>query len=193
MREGDNQEFKSWETPERRLLNSFFLGDLAAAAEQFARERSMNLRRYLGVVRAERYDPRTTGGVGLGRSALLVPDWTLAWPGPTAACVAPAGVRERGDQVAGRCILVANGPPGAGKSPRCATSRARVEQANVTAGFDEPAGASCTRATALGRNSCTRSHKPDLRRTGFEILGHPPRQSGREHQRGASWLKRHCR
>lgn len=171
------QYFKNSDPPEPLLLNSFFLGDLAAAAASFRDGKATpNLKRYIGVDKpAQR------------RNLLDEPDAVTEalspgnfpparWPGKgryplvllqqTAVNLAMRDLKTDG-------ILAVNGPPGTGKTTLLRDIVASVvcARAEVMAGFDDPAGAFKNSGQRLSAgNAWLHLYQVDARLKGFEML-----------------------
>lgn len=169
--------YKNPEPPEPLLLNSFFLGDLAAARTLLHESRATgNLRRYLGVEvppapRDVLHDPKAL-------EAAVAPDKIppARWPGPgrhplvllqqAAVNLALHELRETG-------ILAVNGPPGTGKTTllRDLVAALVTERAEAMAVWEDPEKAFAQSGERLkAGQSWLHLYRLDPRLKGFEML-----------------------
>jgi hypothetical protein len=169
--------FKNPDPPESLLLNSFFLTDLATAADCFGRNSANdNLKRYLGVlrppVRRDLLHDKEALSAAV-RPALFPP---ARWPAPgrhplvllqqAAVNLALDGLREGG-------ILAVNGPPGTGKTTllRDIVAALVTERARAMLGFDDPEKAFMHAGQKLrAGNGWIHLYRLDGRLRGFEML-----------------------
>jgi len=163
--------------PAPLLLNSFFLGDLAAARGLFASGRATaNLRRYLGVdAPPTRRDLlRDTAALEAAAAPGLTP--AGRWPGPgrhPLVLLQQAAVNLAMDELRDVGILAVNGPPGTGKTTllRDVVAALVTRRAEAMAGFDHPEKAFTNSGERLkvGRGWFN-LHRVDTRLKGFEML-----------------------
>jgi hypothetical protein len=168
---------RSPDPPAPLLLNSFFLGDLAAARGLFASGRATpNLRRYLGVdAPAVRRDLLHDAAA---LEAAAAPGLTPAgrWPGPgrhPLVLLQQAAVNLAAHELQGGGILAVNGPPGTGKTTllRDVVAALVTRRAEAMAGFDQPEKAftNSGQRVSVGKGWFN-LHRVDERLKGFEML-----------------------
>ena len=169
--------YLSPDPPEPLLLNSFFLGDLAAARELFANGRSTtNLRRYLG-----RDAPRTRRDLLHDTAALeaaVAPERIppARWPGPgrhPLVLLQQAAVNLALHELEDTGILAVNGPPGTGKTTllRDLVAALVTERAEAMAAFDDPASAFTSSGQKIRAGQAwLHLYRLDARLRGFEML-----------------------
>lgn len=171
------QYFKNSDPPEPLLLNSFFLGDLGAAASAFrAGNATANLMRYIGVDKLAQQSNLLDEPEALAE-ALSPRNFPAArWPGKgrhplvllqqTAVNLAMRDLKKDG-------ILAVNGPPGTGKTTLLRDIVASIvcERAEVLMAFDDPARAFTNTGQRLNvGNSWLHLHQLHPRLKGSEIL-----------------------
>lgn len=163
--------------PEPLLLNSFFLGDLAASRRLVASGREpLGLARYLG----RRLPPGKTDLLrdeGAIRKSVS-PGWTppARWPGPgqhPLALMQQAAVNLAAHELSEGGVLGVNGPPGTGKTTLLRDIVAYVVAARAEAmcRFDDPAEAFVPSGERIGGGGAWLNLyrvRPDVR--GHEIL-----------------------
>jgi hypothetical protein len=171
------QYYRNSDPPEPLLLNSFFLGDLAAAASSFRDGKATpNLKRYLGVDKPSQR-----------RDLLVEPEALIEalspgifpaarWPGKgrrPLVLLQQAAVNLAMRDLNTDGILAVNGPPGTGKTTLLRDVVASVvsARAEVMAGYDDPAKAFSSSGQRLSvGNAWLHLYQLDARLKGFEML-----------------------
>jgi AAA domain len=171
------QYYKNSGPPESLLLNSFFLGDLASAAELWRGGKATpNLKRYLGVEQpSQRRDVlQDQDAVVQAVAPALFPP--ARWPGngrhplvllqQAAINLACSTLKQDG-------ILAVNGPPGTGKTTllRDIVAAQLAARAEVLATIDDPASAFTNSSQRLNfGSSWLHLYRLDPRLRGFEMV-----------------------
>jgi hypothetical protein len=171
------QYFRNSDPPEPLLLNSFFLGDLAAATASLREGKATpNLKRYLGVDKpAQRHnlldEPEAV------TDALSPCNFPAArWPGNgrhPLVLLQQAAVNLAMRDLKTDGILAVNGPPGTGKTTLLRDIVAGVvcARAEVMAAYDDPADAFKNSGQRLSvGNAWLHLYQLDARLKGFEML-----------------------
>lgn len=169
--------YKSSESPEPLLLNSFFLNDLDTARALFSQGKATpNLRRYIGRdVPATRHDLlQDKNTLEAAVSPEMIP--LARWPGPgrhplvllqqASVNLALRELRETG-------ILAVNGPPGTGKTTllRDLVAAIVTARAEAMAAFDDPATAFAHSGEKLKAGSAwLHLYRLDASLKGFEMV-----------------------
>ncbi len=172
------QYFRNNDPPEPLLLNSFFLGDLAAAASSFRDgTATANLKRYVGVQHpAQRCDLLLDSEALL--DALSPRNFPAArWPGRERhplVLLQQAAVNLAMRDLKTDGILAVNGPPGTGKTTLLRDVVASVvsARAEVMADYDDPAEAfsNSGQRLSVGGRAWLHLYRLDARLKGFEML-----------------------
>ncbi|WP_033069425.1 DEAD/DEAH box helicase [Thalassospira australica] len=169
--------FASKTPPEPGLLNSFFLGDLAAASVLASTGKLPNaLEHYLGVKTPSQRINLLEDNAGL--RDLLQPALTPPgkWPGKgrfPLALLQQAAVNATNAQQIKTGVLAVNGPPGTGKTTllRDVVAARLIERAAVMHEFNRPSQAFTPTREILQRSGAKITlHKLDERLKGFEMV-----------------------
>lgn len=171
------QYFKNSDPPEPLLLNSFFLGDLAAAASSFRDGKATsNLKRYLGVDKPAQRSNLLDEPEAV-TEALSPGNFPAArWPGDgrhPLVLLQQAAVNLAMRDLKADGILAVNGPPGTGKTTLLRDIVASVvcARAEVMATYDDPAKAFTNSGQRLSAgNAWLHLYQLDARLKGFEML-----------------------
>jgi hypothetical protein len=169
--------YRSPQPPPPLLLNSFFLGDLAAARALFAGGRAPgNLRRYLGAdtPTARRELLRSAAALEAAVSPEITP--ASRWPGPERhplVLLQQAAVNLSIHELRDTGIVAVNGPPGTGKTTllRDLVAAIVTQRAEAMTLFDDPEQAfrSSGQKMKAGQGWLHLYHL-DPRLKGFEML-----------------------
>lgn len=169
--------FKSPESPEPPLLNSFLLDDLAAAAGQFRTgTATANLQRYLGVMRPERRRDLLHDRAALSSAVRPAAFPPARWPGPgrhPLVLLQQAAVNLAFEELRSSGILAVNGPPGTGKTTllRDVIAALVTARASVMATLDDPASVFIhSNQKFKAGNAWVHLYRLDERLRGFEML-----------------------
>lgn len=171
------QYYRNSDPPDPLLLNSFFLGDLAAAASSFRDGKATrNLKRYLGVDKPARRRDLLVEPEAL-TEALSPGNFPAArWPGMgrhPLVLLQQAAVNLAMRDLKTDGILAVNGPPGTGKTTLLRDVVASVvsARAEVMAAYDDPADAFSNSGQRLSvGNAWLHLYQLDARLKGFELL-----------------------
>ncbi|MBS1663748.1 MAG: hypothetical protein JST68_22075 [Bacteroidetes bacterium] len=168
--------YKSGETPEPLLLNSFFLGDILmvrAAWEEYAPEL---LRRYIGVKPPASREDLLHDRMALERIVAPGNFPPARWPGPgrhPLVLLQQAAVNSAMGELSEDGLLAVNGPPGTGKTTllRDVVASLVTARAEAMCAFDEPAAAfRATKEKVPAGAGFWTLYELDSRLKGFEML-----------------------
>lgn len=171
------QYFKLQDPPESILLNSFFLGDLAKAAD-LARDgkSTANLNRYLGTTKPNARRNLMRDNQALSEALEPVKFPLGAWPGSgrhPLVMLQQCAINLAMKDLASDGILAVNGPPGTGKTTllRDIVAAIVTRRAELLCKFNDPEDAFTPSGQKLKRgNAFIHLYKLDEKLRGHEII-----------------------
>ena len=169
--------FKDPNAPETLLLNSFFLADLSHARKLFSEHKApQNLRRYLGVERAQHTQDLLCNTTALAEAVSPGLTQLARWPGRdrhSLVLLQQAAVNLAFRETVSGGLIGINGPPGTGKTTllRDLVAGVVAQRAEAMAKFDNPETAfEHTGQKLKVGNSWIHLYRLDASLRGFEMV-----------------------